>query len=526
MNLKRNMKKIIILLLLASGMNLAYSQEASKEKKKKKTKTEKKSKNKKSDKVEQVREYPTYYDSLPDAMYAEFNTSKGRIIVKLHHDLAPITVANFANLAEGKKQNSARPMGKPFYDSLKFHRVISRSMGEQDFMIQGGDPEGNGMGGPGYKFEDEFHPSLRHNKPGILSMANSGPATNGSQFFITIVPTPHLDDRHSVFGEVVMGQEVVNAIVQNDIMQSVRIYRKGAAAKAFTATEESLAAIREEKKKKEEEEKKQSNFAIYDAEVLKRYPTAKKTPAGLWYVITKEGIGERPQLNDNVFVHYAGKLANGKEFDNSFKRQQPINFSLGTQNIIKGWNEGIALLNTGAEAILIIPDSLGYGDRAMGADIPAGSTLIFDVKLVEFKKAEPLDFASNEKLVLQKFPTAKKTPSGYYVVEQVAGTGSNPTANSKVKLHMKFELANDQKLDNSEMRGEPYEFDLSQLQLPPTLIDGITKMKTGGRSTFIIPAALGYGDKPMFNGSIPANSSLIFEINLLEILPNIPTPKK
>lgn len=172
---------------------------------------------------------------LEDGIYAKIYTDKGNILIKLHYDKCPMTVANFVGLAEGTIANAEKPLGTPYYDGLKFHRVISKANGDkQDFMIQGGDPKGNGSGGPGYAFKDEFSPDLKHEK-GTLSMANAGPATNGSQFFITIVETPWLNNKHTVFGKVISGQNLVDSITQGTIMNKVEIIRKGKAAKSFNA---------------------------------------------------------------------------------------------------------------------------------------------------------------------------------------------------------------------------------------------------------------------------------------------------
>lgn len=164
-----------------------------------------------------------------EGLFAKIKTNKGTITIRLEHEKAPMTVANFVALAEGRMKNSAKPEGTPYYNGIKFHRVIA------DFMIQGGDPTGTGAGGPGYAFPDEIHPDLKHTRAGTLSMANAGPYTNGSQFFITHKDTPWLDGRHAVFGYVTEGQDVVNAIAQGDVMESVTIERVGAAAKAWDA---------------------------------------------------------------------------------------------------------------------------------------------------------------------------------------------------------------------------------------------------------------------------------------------------
>ena len=179
-----------------------------------------------------------------DGIFAVMETTKGDIVINLFYKQTPLTVVNFVGLAEGRLDAAK---GKPFYDGLKFHRVISKANGdEQDFMIQGGDPRGNGTGGPGYTFPDEFVDTLKHSKPGILSMANSGADTNGSQFFITIVPTPWLDGKHTVFGEVIAGQNIVNTIKQDDVIKKITIVRNGEEAKKFSATQADFDKLKKE----------------------------------------------------------------------------------------------------------------------------------------------------------------------------------------------------------------------------------------------------------------------------------------
>lgn len=185
--------------------------------------------------AEAAKEQPT--DPMSEeGIYVKFTTNQGEIVVRLEHEKAPMTVANFVGLAEGSISNTFRGEGEPYFDGLTFHRVISKANGQgQDFMIQGGDPTGTGSGGPGYKFADEFHPDLKHDRPGVLSMANSGPGTNGSQFFITHVPTPWLDNKHAVFGYVVSGMDIVMNTLQGERMESVEIIRVGEAAENFDA---------------------------------------------------------------------------------------------------------------------------------------------------------------------------------------------------------------------------------------------------------------------------------------------------
>lgn len=333
-------------------------------------------------------------DKLASGLFAIIHTNKGDIKLELEYERTPLTVMNFVGLAKGMVKNDEKDMGVPYYDGLKFHRVIS------DFMIQGGCPQGTGSGDPGYKFPDEFHPDLKHNTPGILSMANAGPGTNGSQFFITHVPTPHLDNRHTVFGHVVEGQEVVNAIAINDDIVSVEILAENKKAKRFVKNlnfEEALAGFKSKEIERLAAEKVVKEKAFNDF-IKNNYPKAQKTASGLYYVIEKKGTGVNAKAGQNVSVNYTGKLLDGTIFDTSveeiakqsgtYNPQRPygegITFPLGQGRVIPGWDEGIALLNKGAKATLIIPAELAYGARAIGP-IAANSNLVFDVELLDIK---------------------------------------------------------------------------------------------------------------------------------------------
>lgn len=310
---------------------------------------------------------------MENGIYAKFNTTKGTILVKLTHDLTPGTVGNFVGLAEGQLENSARPMGKPYYDGLKFHRVIP------DFMIQGGCPQGQGTGGPGYNFDDEFHPTLRHDGPGVLSMANAGPGTNGSQFFITHVETAWLDGKHTVFGHVVEGQDVVDAIAQGDTIDTLEIVRVGEEAQKWNAIE-AFRTFEGSREKRIAEQKKMAEEALE-----KLAAGFQKTESGLRYQIIQKGTGKQAEKGKKVSVHYQGALENGQVFDSSYKRKQPIDFTLGVGQVIEGWDEGIALLQVGDKARFVIPSYLGYGSRGAGGVIPPDATLVFDVELMDVK---------------------------------------------------------------------------------------------------------------------------------------------
>ena len=329
------------------------------------------------------------FKNLEDGLYAKMTTNHGAMTIKLYEEEAPMTVANFVGLAEGTKENKAKAKGVPYYDGIVFHRVI------KDFMIQGGDPDGIGTGGPGYDFEDEFDSSLKHDKKGVLSMANAGPGTNGSQFFITEVPTPWLDGRHTIFGQVIEGLEVVDSISNVDktpsdkpivpvVIEKVEIARKGDKyAKYDGNVAFNEAKANHAKKQAEAEAKKQAEL---DAEIARQKELEAKaitTESGLKYVILEEGNGTVPTHGEAIQTHYTLRLANGEKLDSSFDRNQPLDVQVGVTGLIQGWMEALTLFKKGTKVFLIIPSELGYGARGAGGVVPANATLYFDMEVLD-----------------------------------------------------------------------------------------------------------------------------------------------
>lgn len=352
------------------------------------------------------------YKDLKDGLYAKFETSKGTVIVALEYQKVPFMVANFVTLAEGKNQFvSDEFKGKPFYNGLKFHRVISKLNGDsEDFMIQTGDPLGNGSGDAGYKLRDEFT-DLQHNKPGVLSMANSGPNTNSSQFFITLVQTPWLDGKHSVFGHVVGdGMKVVANIIKDDVIKTVTIIRKGESVKKFDAVKvfndyfksenenqkKQLALDSEKKKIYNEKYKAVKEQKVLYFSALKQSSTT--TSSGFKFKIIQKSTGAKPKDGETVNIEYAGFLEDGTLFDTSsptvakqfgmFDEQRAIQngysalpYVMGSNRMIPGFVEGLNKLKFGEKAIFFIPFALGYGEQGAGNVIPPNANLVFEVEV-------------------------------------------------------------------------------------------------------------------------------------------------
>ena len=309
------------------------------------------------------------FANLDDGIYAHIQTNKGEITVELAYKKAPLTVTNFIALAEGTKQN-IKGLGTPYYDGLSFHRVIDQ------FMIQGGDPNGDGTGGPGYMFADEFS-DLIHDEPGVLSMANSGPNTNGSQFFITHVPTPWLDGKHSVFGSVVKGMDVVNAIVQGDTIEMVKIERIGDEANEFIANEDSFNALvlKANEAIIAQQELRLQNFESY---VVSNFPGAIQDELGYFTTITKKGNGSFASMGQIVTVDIALSANTGEVMR---PPGSPIPFPLGTGEIISIIETNVQKMTIGEERTAIATYESVFGNAPSG-NIPQDAFLIFDLVLI------------------------------------------------------------------------------------------------------------------------------------------------
>jgi cyclophilin family peptidyl-prolyl cis-trans isomerase len=358
-----------------------------------------------------------------EGIFATITTTKGDITVQLEYKKTPVTVANFIALSEGKNTfvTNEKLKGKPFFDGLKFHRVI------KDFMIQGGDPYGNGSGGPGYAFKDEFT-DLKFDKGGILAMANSGPTTNGSQFFITHKDTPWLNNKHTIFGHVTQGMNVVNLIAQDDVILKITITRKGALAKQFDAPKvfsdyynnkaedaKKQAVIDAENQKKQAViiaeakkaylEKYSSVITAKAADLKANKATATTTASGLAYKIIQKGSGVKPVDGTTLYFHYAGYFEDGTLFDSSYEDvskaygkydanraaqngYQAFPFEAGKKDgMIPGFLEGINLLSFGDKAVIFIPSNLAYGESGAGGVIPPNTNLIFELEIFEKQPA-------------------------------------------------------------------------------------------------------------------------------------------
>ena len=460
-------------------------------------------------------------DTLEDGIYAFFNTQKGEIICKLATDKAPMTVANFVGLSEGKFEVMDTLYKKPFYRNMKFHRVIN------PFMIQGGDPTGTGSGGPSYRFYDEANNGLTHDGPGTLSMANAGPNTNGSQFFITHVSTPHLDGKHTVFGNVIKGQDIVNSIVQDDSLYSITIKRIGKSARKFN-TSETFKLIYDSIKKVKDEEASEllkikgmstEEYNTYFFDIVKaEFPNAQQTASGLVYIIDEKGNEERVLPGSNLSMHYKGTFfKNDKKFDSSYDRNKPMDFSYKTNRMIPGFEEGITLIGEKGKAKLLIPYHLAYGTNGRGDAMPPYSDLVFDIELVKVEtprdyKQEGIDFLEKNK----KNEGVQVTPSGlqYKVIKQT--DGPKPTATSNVTVHYHGTTPDGIVFDSSVDRGETISFGLNQVI--PGWTEGLQLMSPGSKYIFYIPANLAYGNRPPMggNGLIKADMPLIFEVELFE----------
>ena len=415
-------------------------------------------------------------EKLEDGMYAEITTSKGVILCKLEFEKTPMTVANFVGLAEGSLMIDTFNYDKPFYDGVKFHRVI------KDFMIQGGDPLGNGSGGPQHRMFDETRPDLKHVGPGILSMANSDPQgskqpysntgqTNGSQFFITHKATPHLDGLHTVFGHVISGQNVVNSIATGDEMISVVILREGKAAENFDAT------------------------AVYKQIAFYRTPKGQKA------------------LSAENKVTIAAQTAELEELKTSLAKQKK--------------EKKIAALNTQIASLKkSIAEMTAENAKIDEAVIANAEAAVANEYIEKVTKMTPEEFNAFFLAEVQKtYPDAKQTASGMvYLIEEV-GTGESPQTGSPMTVHCtgNFRRDGSKFFSTKDAPGKPMAFKYQMDRMVPGWEEGLAMLKTGGKAKFFLPFHLAYGAKGR-PGAIPPFSDLIFTTEVISVAAPAATP--
>ena len=313
---------------------------------------------------------------LPEGLYARLTTGKGEVMLQLEYQKAPLTVGSFVGLAEGRLDASK---GKKYFDGLSFHRVV------KGFVVQTGDPKGDGSGGPGYEFPNEIASDLKYDTEGVVGMANAGPNTNGSQFFITMAATPNLDGGYSIFGKVVKGMDVVKQIAQGDKLVKVEILRNGGPARAFKADQaafnERLAPL-EAAIKKAADDRRSADVAA----IKQRWPDLVPDADGIYQKTLKTGSGPGPKPGQTVSVAYKGMLVNGQVFDQSDLHGGAVDFQVGIGRIIPGWDKVVMQMKKGEKRMIVIPPELAYGSRGTpGGPIGPDSFLAFEVELVNLK---------------------------------------------------------------------------------------------------------------------------------------------
>ncbi|MCG8572385.1 MAG: FKBP-type peptidyl-prolyl cis-trans isomerase [Spirochaetes bacterium] len=464
---------------------------------------------------------------LSDGIYAEFHTTQGKIICELYYEKVPVTIGNFVGLAEGTKEftdpETQEKVKKPYYNNLTFHRIV------KDFVIQGGCPLGNGTGGPGYSFIDEFNETLSHDAKGILSMANAGPNSNGSQFFITLAPVKNLDNRHTVFGKIIEGLDVVDAIgniptdenenpTEKQVIKKVKIIRVGKKAKQFDA--EAAFNLQEEiKKQQEEKQKQQLTETLTKLGLNEDQLTTTRT--GLQFKIIKEGTGNKPSKGDQISMHFKGYFANGELFDSTYETNETVSIAVGMGQILPGWDEALLDMKTGEKRIAVIPYYLAFGEKGYQS-IPPKATLIFEIELVSIKSQQEIEREANMEIAktLKNLGVNEnqivKTETGLQYFVKAAGSGQSPKAGATIVAHYKGLLPDGSEFDSSYQRNQPFETQIGVGRVIAGWDEAFLGMKKGEKRVLIIPYQLGYGEQG-YPPVIPPKTTLIFEVELLDI---------